>query len=167
MANYPYPEVRLSELSKIAHSFHTVTSSDGAIVDTLIIRFVGSYGVGHKGNGDACYMRAVASAGLEAWRPSALVFDFSELEYVWGDMLSVVLSVGKGQISVLEMLFKQKISDTSDLKAGDIPTLVVVSDRCSKAVRSLLEKEMSENPAKWMYDSLEAALFSISNNEVA
>jgi hypothetical protein len=161
MVNYPYSEVRLSELSKIAHSFHIVTSSGGRVADALIIKFVGSYGVGCKGNDDACYMRAVASAGLEAWRPGVLVFDFSELDYVWGDMLDSVLSVGKGKVSALEMLINGKISDISDLKPSDIPTIVVVSDRCRKAVRSLLVEEMSENPEKWMFDSLQAAISAI------
>lgn len=161
MDDYPYSEVRLSELSKIAHSFHIVTSSAGKVVDALIIKFVGAYGVGCKGNGDACYMRAVASAGLEAWRPGVLVFDLSELDYVWGDMLQTVLSVGKGKVSVLERLFLGKTSDISDLKPSDIPTLVVVSDRCRKAVRSLLMKEMSEDPAKWMFDSLQSAISAI------
>ena len=161
MDNYPYSEVRLSELSKITHSFHIITTSGGHGVDALIIKFVGSYGVGCKGNGDACYMRAVASAGLEAWHTGVLVFDFSELDYVWGDMLSTVLSVGKGKVRALERLFLGKTSDISDLKPSDIPTLVVVSDRCRKAVRSLLVAEMSEDPVGWMFDSLQTAISAI------
>lgn len=161
MNNYPYIEVHLSDLSRIVHSFHILKSSGGSVVDALIIKFVGSYGVGCKGNDDASYMCAVTSAGLEAWRPHALIFDFAELDYVWGDMLREVLSVGKGKVGVLEMLTLGKIAAISDAKPGDIPTFVVVSDRCRKAVGSLLVEEMSEDPAKWMFDSLETAVSAI------
>jgi hypothetical protein len=86
-----YPEVRLADLSRITHAYHLVTPPESAAGETLIIRFAGVYGVGSKGNSDAAYMKAVATAGLAAWGPSLLVFDFRELDYSWGDMLDPVL----------------------------------------------------------------------------
>ena len=103
-------------------------------------------------------MRAVAAAGLEAWEPSALIFDFSELDYVWGDMLQGVLGAGRGKVHWVHLVSSESISEGFDFKNGDLPTLVVVSDRCRIAVRSLIEQEMSEDPEKWMFDSLEAAI---------
>jgi hypothetical protein len=152
-----YPEVSLADLSGITHSYHIAPSGEPGRV-ALIIRFTGQYGVGCKGNGDAVYMRAVASAGLEPWHPNRSVFDFRELEYVWGDMLDSVLRTGQGRVSVMELLASGKISDSKNMQAMDIPTAVVVSDKCRKAVTSLLVEEMLEELTKWLFDSLEAAL---------
>jgi hypothetical protein len=152
-----YPEVRLADLSRIAHSYHIAPSREPGRV-ALIIRFVGQYGVGHIGNPDAIYMTAVASAGLDAWHPNRLVFDFRELEYTWGDMLDSVLRAGKGRVSVLELICSGKSSGLKDMQPRDIPTAVVVSDKCREAVTSLLVQEMREDPAKWLFDSLQAAL---------
>ena len=158
----PYPELRLADLSRIAHSYH-IAPSDGPGRAALIIRFVGQYGVGCKGNGDAAYMNAVASAGLAAWNPNRLILDFRELEYVWGDMLTSVLCVGDGRVRYLELL-GSGIADPKDMQPGNIPTAVVISDKCREGITSLLVQEMREDPAKWLFGSLEGALAAVSND---
>ncbi len=60
----------------------------------LVIRYSGEYPFGSGGNADAIYMHAMAKAAVEAFEPWAVVHDFSELRYEWGDMLEMVFGVG-------------------------------------------------------------------------
>ena len=110
------------------------------------MKFNGVCGHGSGGNGDATYMMAVTVAAIAFSEPFALIFDFSELEYVWGDMMTNVLSAGEDRGENHEM-----------------PMAIVVSDRCEPALRSLLLKEMGLKDLSLIATSLSEALTYVDN----
>lgn len=153
-----YQQADLRALSQIRHSYHHVGSADGGLLEALIIRFVGSYGKGSSGNDDASYMLAIAAAGIEAWRPNALVFDMRAFAYVWGDRLQNVLGIGRQKVDTLEDVLLGK---KTDLKKYDIPTAIVVSDLCREGVESLVREEMRRDPRLWLFETIDKALKAV------
>lgn len=49
--------------------------------EVVAIKFMGAYGYGSAGNGDAAYMIAIRDYIVTCVLPSALIFDLRELEY--------------------------------------------------------------------------------------
>jgi hypothetical protein len=88
--------------------------------DFKVISYSGVYGVGSAGKKDALYMVATAKAAHEAWYTSATVFDFTELEYEWGDEMEWIFDFGY-----------QPLANCS------YPLAVVVSEKCGPALKSL------------------------------
>lgn len=126
--------IRLDESSSIIVSFARVdrdTSKSQHVrsPDILIVAFHGKYRYGSTGNADADYMRAMAEAGLYATSPTALILDFSELAYEWGDKIDWVLNSGTDQY-------------------GDafFPMVVVVDEGCAGGLQSLIRGMNSEDP---------------------
>jgi hypothetical protein len=109
--------------------------------DALIVKFSGQYGIGSAGNGDARYMTAMVIAALSFVSPFGLVFDFTELRYEWGDMMSEVLSAGNGH-------WVDK----------DIEFSIVVSKLCKEAITSLLQMEMEIDDLSILHETLDGAL---------
>lgn len=56
-------------------------------LEAVVIKFIGSYGYGSDGNGDAAFMIAIRDYIVNCALPVALVFDLRELEYEWGDAI--------------------------------------------------------------------------------
>jgi hypothetical protein len=115
------PELRerkLADLSDIQVRYFLAESKTKPYLEILIIHYSGTYPVGSAGNDDACYMYALAKAGIAAFEPWGVVHDLSELSYEWGDMLDMVLGVGPDHRSS--------------------PVAVVVGPGCEEAVRTLL-----------------------------
>lgn len=126
--------IRLDESSPIIVSFARVDrdaarSQNARSPDILIVAFHGKYRYGSAGNADADYMRAMAEAGIYSTSPTALVLDFSELAYEWGDKIDWVLNTGTDQY-------------------GDsfFPMAVVVDDGCADGLQSLIRGMDSEDP---------------------
>jgi hypothetical protein len=114
-------------------------------VEVLVVEAKGETGVGSASNADAIYIEAMAVAGLISWSPSALVFDFRELTYEWGDHFTSTLSAGR---------FVQT--------CNTLPTAVVVSGKCREGFESLISDEMfDEDPSDWLFQSLEAATSAV------
>ncbi len=118
-------ELRIAPDNEIAHEMHLVDLPSLPGSEALVMKFIGTYGYGSGGNGDARYMIAVTKAAIEYSDPDALIFDFSGLCYEWGDMLEAVLAAG------------YQLWDDED-----VPHAVVVSDMCEPAIRSLLSDDM-------------------------
>jgi hypothetical protein len=118
-------ELKIAPDNEIKHEMYLVDLPSLPGREALVMKFIGEYGYGSGGNGDALYMTAMTKAAIEYCDPDALIFDLSELGYEWGDMLEAVLSTGN-QIWGEE----------------DVPHAVVVSDLCEPAIRSLLSDEM-------------------------
>ncbi|ODA28474.1 hypothetical protein [Planctopirus hydrillae] len=55
--------------------------------EVVAIKFMGEYGYGSAGNGDAAYMIAIRDYIVTCVLPSALIFDLRELEYEWGSAI--------------------------------------------------------------------------------
>lgn len=118
-------EQRLLDLSKIEVRFFTVPSSKKPYLETLVIKYGGVYGHGSGGNDDARYMRALARAAIDAFRPWGVVHDLSELSYEWGDMLESVF-IGP------------------DFEP--FPTAIIVGPKCEQSLRTLLLGLDSKEP---------------------
>ncbi len=59
----------------------------GDELEAVAIKFMGSYGDGSAGNGDAAYMIAIRDYIVSCVLPAALIFDLRELEYEWGNTI--------------------------------------------------------------------------------
>lgn len=130
----------LEELSDIQVEFFTgLLPSAG---DLLVVKCSGECGYGSGSNDDCTFMAAMTKAGLEAFSPSILIFDFRQLRYEWGDQMLRVLAAGDGQF--IDQPF---------------PTAVVVSDLCREGLSSLVRDEMfGEKVEDWLFDSLSDAV---------
>ena len=109
-------ELALEELSRIRTRYFS--AADEATSSVLVVRYDGTYGHGSAGNDDARYMYAMATAGVAAFEPDAVIHDLSELRYGWGDMLELVFNVRGPH--------------------ADSPMAIVTRPHCEEAVRSLL-----------------------------
>lgn len=111
-------QMKLEDLSKVKYEVHIGNSNYRKI---MIIKFIGSYGDGSRGDSDAIYMSAMGKAALEAWRPRGVIIDLSELDYQWGDELDRVFDIGSGQYS-----------------GAPFPTAVLVGKNSEEAIRTLI-----------------------------
>ncbi len=132
-------EIEPFNLSDIKASYQLTMNGPHRI---LVVAFRGEYRVGSAGNDDAYFMHAVASAGVEARGPSAIILDFSDLKYVWGDML-------------------ERVYDAAPQREGSGQTFaVVVGKESREALRTLELGELSNEPITtipWIHENLEAA----------
>jgi hypothetical protein len=132
----------LSDLSALRYRFATARSEASARDDLLVVTFVGTYGMGSAGNGDAVFMRAVLALALRAFAPAGVVLDLRDLDYRWGDMMGAVLN---------------------DATIRNVPPSVVISDLCRKAMTSLVTTELGEDPADWLFGSPGDAIHAVDN----
>ncbi|KAA3635268.1 MAG: hypothetical protein DWQ02_10125 [Bacteroidetes bacterium] len=110
----------------------------------LAVSYSGEYGVGCEGNGDARYMYAMGKMGIELFTPDAVIIDFQNLEYLWGDMLGMVFGLGG-----------------LNYHPFNIPRAMVVGEKCKKAIGTLLFGLESNEPASnedWIFESMEEAI---------
>jgi hypothetical protein len=122
-------------------------------------------GVAANDGADAGTYRFIAAsvlAGLEAWDAAALVLDFRELSYAWGDGMADALRAG-------ERWHQPRAADAQLLNIFCVRgtdrfyTAVVASPKCREGLTSLLRDEMYEEPVRWLFDSLDAALASLDD----
>jgi hypothetical protein len=125
-------------------SFSTTALPSANHCDVLIVSAHARTGIGSGNNLDAAYIQAMARAALTMNRPAALIFDFRDFEYEWGDMMCATLAAGD----------KQYVNSV-------FPTVVIVSDKCRKGLTSLIKEEMQANPADWLFEDFESALEAV------
>src|SRR5262245_46357125 len=145
---WKFERLSLSDLSAIRASYLLASTEDFHRV--LIVAFEGAYGIGSAGNSDATFMRAASAAGVEAFFPDAVIFDFTRLKYVWGDMLESVYSTAPN----LPGEAKQRFA-------------VLVGPECREAVRTLELGEFSSEPLSsipWAHETLESACEYLRNS---
>jgi hypothetical protein len=111
--------------------------------DALVVAFSGTYGYGSAGNGDAAFMCEAVEAAVAAWTPRAIILDFSELDYEWGDMLESVLPGDEGEFG-----------------PPCVTAALVVGDGCREGLRTLLfgvnaPHRLSE--LSWVHENLPRA----------
>ena len=80
----------------------------------LILEFTGRYGIGSEGNGDADFIAVIRNACLAVINSKAVVFDFRNMEYEWGNRLFDILRCPRPN------------SEADDF----LPTAMVISDKC-------------------------------------
>ena len=121
---------------------HYDADKDGVDCVVLIAAFDGEYREGAQGNNDAVYMTAMLCAAFCAWTPLALVIDLEKLGYTWGDMMESPLRAG----------------ETYRRWAGGLATMVVASPRNERALRSLIDSVIGDDPDDWLRPSREEAI---------
>ncbi|MCM3342457.1 hypothetical protein M3650_28495 [Paenibacillus sp. MER TA 81-3] len=95
--NHVLEKVSLHELSRLEHNIYLTKSTMRQYKDMMVLQFTGNYGYGSEGNSDAAYMKAIATAALSVWEPTALIINLSELTYEWGDRLEEIFYIGTHQ----------------------------------------------------------------------
>ena len=98
----------------ISYDFQCTYYKDTPHIDILMISFHGKYRDGSTGSADAGLIRGVLKIGAEAFNPYSILINLAGLEYEWGDNLDL---------------------DFED--AEPVNTVVLVSDKCRKAMSTL------------------------------
>jgi hypothetical protein len=101
----------------------------------LRVTFRGVYRPGSAGSPDAGLMMAVTGAALARDWPDVVIFDFTELDYKWGD----------GLLGIFEVVGARD-------RDHPIACVVVAGPESAPAVKSLLG-----GGSDWLFDSVEAA----------
>ncbi|WNG51638.1 hypothetical protein F0U60_51615 [Archangium minus] len=116
---------------------HRVVEEHG--VPVLLISFLGTYGFGSGGNGDAGRMEdAVKSIAESHPGLEVVVLDGTSLDYQWGDMI--------GRVAV---------------PLGGRAWVWAVSERCSGGLTSYIEAEEGLSPREWLFEPLAAAVAEV------
>lgn len=128
----------LSAESAIRCRFSLTPTSNSQYHRILTVHFCGLYRMGCQGGPDATYMEAMTAAALVATRPEGLIFDFTDLDYRWGDDL--------------ESLYD--ICSNWPYRGADLPYAVVLGKDCRTAVISLAcQGQVLQEPKEWMFDT--------------
>jgi hypothetical protein len=145
---WTFEPVSLSDLSQIRASYLLARLDGGGRV--LRVAYEGEYRSGCAGNPDAAFMCAASAAGVEAFSPDAVIFDFTHLKYMWGDMLESVYATAPKFLG----------QDTERFA-------VVVGPGCAEAIRTLELGEFSTEPLSsipWAHETLESACKYLQKN---
>jgi hypothetical protein len=129
-----FHEFDLNALSSLSYRIRTCEFGGKWSPAAVILEFSGVYGWGSEGNRDADFIAAIKAAALEVLRAEAVVFDFGNMRYEWGNRIWNVLSC--------------RPSDGGDA----LPVALVISDECRKGFASCAEMVPP------MFDSLEESL---------
>lgn len=150
-------ERHLVELSQIKVRYFLGTARQEPDLEILIIRYTGIYPSGSAGNDDADYMKAMAKAGVAAFKPWGVIHDLSELTYEWGDRLEIAFVGPEDDANASELL--GAVFGTSSPPLAGQPA-VVVGPQCEESVRTLLLGEISKEPIEkigYVFRHLEGA----------
>jgi hypothetical protein len=109
----------------------------------LVVAFNGEAGNTHQHVRTFAFMNAMIVAGLEAWRPDALILDLRHLRYEWGDEMAGTLGAAW------------------DWSRNPFPTAVVTSDLNRAGLASLVEQEMGADPQEWLFGSIDDAVAAV------
>ena len=113
----------------------------------LVAEFRGECGYGSGSNADAAFMAGIVKAAQEAWPASALILDWRQLEYEWGDEIGKPIDA-----------FGTCRVDGKNISA---PTAVIISDLNRVGLTSLVKQEMGGNTDELLFNSLEEALVAV------
>ncbi len=112
--NVKISEFRLFEISKLKHRAFVAEFGGKWNPAALILEFCGTYGHGSIGNDDADFIHMIRSGATAILNVEAVVYDFRNMDYEWGNRIWNVLPCPRGE--------------------GEeaMPTAMVISDRCRK-----------------------------------
>lgn len=130
--------VDVQSLSALTCTLHLHRDEEKNI-PVLVASFAGDYGVGSKGNGDGVFIAAETLRGLVAFDPCAVILDFREMRYSWGNTLFHVF---------------QTVAQYMD-EPGEpaFPVFAVTSELCRDALLGLMGGE-----GPWHFDDMDTAL---------
>lgn len=141
-----FKEVDFKDVSAIRPSFKLHSGDRTAIYSrVLIARFEGEYRIGSRGAPDAHFIYGQTQAAVIMWNPDALLFDFSDLDYRWGDEMDMLLG---------------------SPDCGDLPTAVLGGSKCLPAIATLLFGEKTVRQATehdGVFENLDEALLYLES----
>lgn len=112
----------------------------------LVVSFTGEYPPGSLGNAHGAYIATCTLHGLHAFDAYAVILDFRELTYSWGNtLLQVFQDVGQ---------FKDCGNDPG---SPPFPVAVVTSEKCRDAFLTLVTPSGRKTP-KWHFEKLDLAI---------
>ncbi len=119
--------------------------------DLLVISFKSQKAVNSR---DLCFMDAMKSAASVVWRPAAIILDFRELHYIYGDTMDCLF----------QSLYPKPSTQLEKIFAGPeerFPIVAVKSPLNQEGLTSLVRKEMSRDPVRVLFESLEEEVKAI------
>ena len=127
-------EFQVYKLSNLEYRVYVAEFDGRWTPSALILEFNGIYGNGSEGNGDADFINMVRAGLTTILDVEAVVYDFRNMEYEWGNRIWNVLACPRG--------------DDED----PIITAMVISDKCRKGFSTC------RGMVPPMFDTIEAAL---------
>jgi len=119
-------EIDFEVSSNIKVVFRVGKSECDTSATILVVSYSGNYKIGCQGNDDAEYMVLIRDFGISMSSADAVIIDFRELNYVWGDMIECVFCFG----------------------TTDFPVACVLGDGCREAIGTLVHDNVnSTEPA--------------------
>lgn len=116
--------------------------------DVLVIKYKSSVDVDGE---DIQFMNAMKMAAAYLWRPSAIILDFQELAYKWGDTMDFLFQNPYPKPSTqVEKIFLGEIEKP-------FPIYAVISSLNRKGLYSLIKTEFLKDPSQVLFETLEGA----------
>jgi hypothetical protein len=116
-------------------------------IDVLIISFFGEYPPGSLGKKQATYISKKTISGIIDFNPDAVILDFRELTYQWGNtMLNVFQDIA---------LFKDGENTEND---PSFPVLIATSIKSKNGLWSLLTPSTSNSVPDFIFEDIHLAI---------
>ncbi|SDR67887.1 hypothetical protein SAMN05216503_0336 [Polaribacter sp. KT25b] len=116
-------------------------------VDVLIVSFFGEYPDGSLGKKHGTYISKKAISGIIDFNPEAIILDFRELMYNWGNsILSVFQDIEQ---------FKNAGNEENE---PNFPILIVTSEKSKKGLLSLLTPATSNSVPDFIFEDINLAI---------
>jgi len=117
--------------------------------ELLVIHFSSKTDVNHD---DLCLMNAMKLAASNIWFPEAIILDFRNLWYKWGDTMEFLFqSPYMACDTPLQKIFASQGGERILIKA-------VCSDKNREGLTSLIRDEMEEDLTQVLFESLDEAV---------
>jgi len=116
-------------------------------IEVLIVSFFGEYPNGSKGKNHGTYISKKTVSGIIDFNPDALILDFRELEYNWGNSLLAVFQD-------LEQL--KNAGNTSN--EPNFPILILTSEKSKTGILSLLTPAESNSVPDFIFEDINLAI---------
>jgi hypothetical protein len=141
-----FKSVEFKDASGVTPSFKLRSGERGVVYSKILIaRFDGEYRIGSRGGPDAYFIYAMTQAAVTVWHPDALLLDFSNLDYQWGDEMGMLLALHD---------------------RGGLPTAVLGGEKCLPAIATLVFGEKTTQLATerdGIFENLDEALFYLES----
>lgn len=143
----------LTELGNLAYEYaRGVLSPSGHPV--LQVRIMGA--ISNRDAGDPYGLASVRIiAGLQAWQPWAVILDFQNLDYEWGDgMEGVILTPQRWY----QPFYPERKLFVGDSMPREFPIAIIVSPSNRDSFESLLRDYMKKDPRELLFLDVPDAL---------
>ena len=144
---YNLKEVQPKKPDNISCNYYLPNEELEDKIDVLIVSFYGDYPNGSEGNNYATFITRNVISGIIEFNPDAIILDFRELSYSWGNSILDVFE----QISFLK--------DSENTKEDpNFPVSIVVSEKSKNGFLSLLIPNNSNELPSWIFENIDKAI---------